>query len=94
MRWPAWRWRISLIGAICPSPFDPFLRLLFGKSLSGPVDNIVYIVAVVATVLAVATTLGFGVQKFVAGLHRLGIGDWVLNAEGTGSNGFQTSIWV
>ena len=35
--------------------------------------------------LGVAQTLGFGVQQFVAGLHRVGIGDWVLNAEGTAS---------
>jgi len=61
------------------------LAPLFGKSLSGPVGSIIDIVAVVATVLGVAQTLGFGVQQFVAGLHRVGIGDWVLNAEGTAS---------
>ena len=61
------------------------LAPLFGKSLSGPVGSIIDIVAVVATVLGVAQTLGFGVQQFVASLHRVGIGDWVLNAEGTAS---------
>ena len=61
------------------------LAPLFGKSLSGPVGSIIDIVAVVATVLGVAQTLGFGVQQFVAGLHHVGIVDWVLNAEGTAS---------
>ena len=61
------------------------LAPLFGKSLSGPVGSIIDIVAVVATVLGVAQTLGFGVQQFVAGLHRVSIGDWLLNAEGTAS---------
>ena len=41
--------------------------------------------AVVATVIGVAQTLGFGVQHFFAGLHRVGIEDWVLNADETAS---------
>ena len=61
------------------------LAPLFGKSLSGPVGSIIDIVAVVATVLGVAQTLGFGVQQFVAGLHRLSIGDLLFNAEGKSS---------
>ncbi len=50
------------------------LTPLFGKSLSGPLGSIVDIVAVVATILGVAQTLGFGVEQFVAGLTRIGIG--------------------
>ncbi len=61
------------------------LTPLFGKSLSGPLGHVIDIVAVVATILGVAQTLGFGVEQFVAGLSRIGIGDWLINDEGTAS---------
>lgn len=60
------------------------LTPLFGKSLSGPLGHIIDIVAVVATILGVAQTLGFGVEQFVAGLTRIGIGGLV-NAQGGAS---------
>ncbi|MEM7470099.1 MAG: BCCT family transporter [Pseudomonadota bacterium] len=53
------------------------LTPLFGKSLSGTLGHIIDIVAVVATILGVAQTLGFGVDQFVAGLTRIGIGGLV-----------------
>jgi choline-glycine betaine transporter len=40
----------------------------------GHVIDVVAVVAVVATILGVAQTLGFGVDQFVAGLTRIGIG--------------------
>jgi choline/carnitine/betaine transport len=49
------------------------LTPIFGKSLAGVVGHIIDIVAVVATILGVAQTLGFGVEQFVAGLNRIGI---------------------
>ena len=61
------------------------LAPLFGKAMSGVAGHIVDIVAVVATVLGVAVTLGLGVEQFVAGLYRVGLGDWLLNDEGTAS---------
>lgn len=57
---------------------------LFGKSLSGPLGHVVDIVSVVAIVLGIAQTLGFGVEQFVAGLARIGVGDWLLVADGNG----------
>ncbi len=62
------------------------LTPLFGKSLSGSLGHVIDIVAVVATILGVAQTLGFGVEQFVAGLSRIGIGDWLINDEGTASS--------
>lgn len=50
------------------------LTPIFGSSLSGVLGHIIDIVAVVATILGVAQTLGFGVEQFVAGLTRIGIG--------------------
>lgn len=60
------------------------LTPIFGKRLSGPLGHIVDVVAVVATVLGVAQTLGFGVEQFISGLSRIGFGDWLfaIDAEG------------
>lgn len=61
------------------------LAPIFGKTMSGPLGHLVDIVAVVATVLGVAVTMGFGVEQFVTGLSRLSLGDWLLNEKGTAS---------
>jgi len=58
------------------------LTPLFCSALSVKLGSVIDIVAVVATVLGVAQTLGFGVEQFVAGMHRIGFGDWLLNDEG------------
>lgn len=58
---------------------------LFGKAMSGIAGHLVDIVAVVATVLGVAVTMGLGVEQFVTGLNRLGFGAWLLGPEGTAS---------
>ena len=55
------------------------LAALFGSRLEGSFGHIIDIVAVVATILGIAQTLGFGVEQFVAGMHRIGFGDWLLN---------------
>lgn len=51
---------------------------IFGQRImEGSVGHVVDIVAVVATVLGVAQTLGFGVEQFISGLARIGVGDWI-----------------
>lgn len=62
------------------------LAPLFGERLSGGIGHAVDIVAVVATVLGVSQTLGFGVEQFIAGLYRIGVGDWLLDEVGKPSN--------
>ncbi|HCY02328.1 MAG TPA: transporter, partial [Erythrobacter sp.] len=47
--------------------------------------HLVDIVAVVATILGVAVTMGIGVEQFVMGLARLGVGDWLLDPDGSSS---------
>lgn len=61
------------------------LVAIFGQRLSGKLGHSVDIIAVVATTLGVAQTLGYGVAQFVAGMYRIGLGEWVLrtNADGT-----------
>ena len=61
------------------------LAPLFGLRLSGVWGYLVDIVAVVATILGVAVTMGIGVEQFVMGLARLGLGDWLLDPDGSSS---------
>ncbi|MEB2842898.1 BCCT family transporter [Rhizobiales bacterium RZME27] len=61
------------------------LTPLFGKMLSGPLGHAVDVFAVVATILGVAQTLGFGVEQFIAGMTRIGFGGWMQNADGSSS---------
>lgn len=61
------------------------LAPIFGKVMSGMAGHVVDVVAVVATILGVAVTMGFGVEQFVAGLARLGLGDWLLDSDGSSS---------
>lgn len=67
---------------------------IFGKSLSGGVGHVVDVVAVVATVLGVAQTLGFGVEQFVSGLSRIGFGDWLYTATEDGGQKMSTMAIV
>ncbi|QUS37268.1 BCCT family transporter [Falsirhodobacter algicola] len=61
------------------------LTSLFGARLSGPLGHVVDIVAVVATVLGVAQTLGYGVEQFIAGIARVSGSEWLMNDAGTAS---------
>ncbi|MBY6116641.1 BCCT family transporter [Mameliella alba] len=70
------------------------LAPIFGEKLSGPIGHLVDIVAVVATVLGVAQTLGFGVEQFVAGLSRIGFGDWLYTATEDGGQKTSTAAIV
>ncbi|MEM7690155.1 MAG: BCCT family transporter [Pseudomonadota bacterium] len=72
------------------------LAPLFGERMSGLAGHAVDVVAVVATILGVAYTLGFGVEQFVAGLYRIGFGDWLMvtSAEGTGQTASTAAIVV
>lgn len=70
------------------------LTPLFGKSLSGPLGHLIDIVAVVATILGVAQTLGFGVEQFVAGLTRIGIGGLTNEAGTSNTTGVIVAILV
>ena len=63
---------------------------LFGKSLSGPLGHAIDVVAVVATVLGVSQTLGFGVEQFISGLSRIGVGDWLFTTAADGSRSSST----
>lgn len=66
------------------------LTPLFGQKLSGPLGHAIDVVAVVATVLGVSQTLGFGVEQFISGLSRIGVGDWLFDTAADGSRSSST----
>ncbi len=61
------------------------LAPLFGHRMSGMSGHVVDVVAVVATILGVSVTMGLGVEQFIAGLNRVGFGDWLITNEGSSS---------
>ena len=67
------------------------LTPLFGKWMSGPLGHVVDVVAVVATVLGVSQTLGFGVEQFISGLSRIGVGDWLYTTAADGTRSSSTA---
>ncbi len=58
------------------------LTPLFGRALEGPLGHIIDIVSVIATILGVSVTLGFGVSQFAAGLFNITGMGWLMNLEG------------
>ena len=66
------------------------LTPIFGKSLTGPLGHAIDVIAVVATVLGVAQTLGFGVEQFISGLSRIGFGDWLFSVAEDGTKSSST----
>lgn len=59
------------------------LTPLFGSSLTGPLGHAIDIVAVIATVLGVAVTIGFGVSQFASGFYNITGADWLMQEDGT-----------
>uniref|UniRef100_UPI0040478FDE BCCT family transporter n=1 Tax=Yoonia sp. TaxID=2212373 RepID=UPI0040478FDE len=59
------------------------LTPLFGRHLEGPLGHIIDIVSVIATILGVSVTLGYGVSQFAAGLYNITGMDWLMTLDGT-----------
>ncbi len=54
------------------------LTPLLGKSLEGPLGHIVDIVSVIATILGVSVTLGYGVSQFAAVIYNITGAEWIM----------------
>jgi choline/carnitine/betaine transport len=67
------------------------LAPLFGNKLSGNIGHTIDVVAVVATVLGISQTLGFGVEQFISGLSTIGVGDWLYSTDADGSKSSSTA---
>ena len=58
------------------------LTPLFGRLLNGILGHIVDVLGVVATILSVSVTIGFGVSQFIDGLNAITGMDWMMNMTG------------
>ncbi len=56
------------------------LAPLFGKSLNGPLGHVVDITAVLATLLGIAVTIGFGISQFTSGIYNVFGAEWMIEA--------------
>lgn len=58
------------------------LTPLFGKYVNGPFGHIVDVLGVVATILGVSVTIGFGVSQFVDGMYAITGMEWMMDMTG------------
>jgi choline-glycine betaine transporter len=58
------------------------LTPLFGRLMNGILGHIVDVLGVVATILGVSVTIGFGVSQFVDGLYAITGMDWMMDLSG------------
>lgn len=58
------------------------LTPLFGRFMNGILGHIVDVLGVVATILGVSVTIGFGVSQFVDGLYAISGMDWLMDTSG------------
>ena len=58
------------------------LTPLFGKYMNGLFGHIVDVMGVVATILGVSVTIGFGVSQFVDGVYAVTGMDWMMDLTG------------
>ena len=59
------------------------LTPLFGNALSGPLGHVVDIVSVIATILGVSVTIGYGVSQFASGIFNITGASWIMNEAGS-----------
>lgn len=55
---------------------------MFGKALNGFVGHIVDIVAILATIIGVGVTIGYGISQFASGVFNITGLSWLVNSEG------------
>ena len=58
------------------------LTPLFGKLMNGFFGHIVDVLGVVATILGVSVTIGFGVSQFIDGMYAITGMDWMMDTAG------------
>ncbi len=58
------------------------LTPLFGKYVNGFFGHIVDVLGVVATILGVSVTIGFGVSQFIDGMYAITGADWMMDMTG------------
>lgn len=81
-------WGIYVVTGLClayyaytrdmPLTIRTALTPLFGRHLNGPVGHVVDILGVIATILGVAVTIGFGISQLVEGFYSISGMEWLL----------------
>lgn len=67
---------------------------LFGKSISGPLGHAVDIVAILATIIGIGVTIGYGVSQFASGLFNITGASWMVTTEGKASLAAQLAALI
>ena len=62
------------------------LTPLFGKRLEGTLGDVVDITAVIATILGIAVTIGYGITQFASGVHTVIGAEWMISNDGAPTN--------
>jgi choline-glycine betaine transporter len=58
------------------------LTPLFGRLMNGFLGHVVDVLGVVATILGVSVTIGFGVSQFIDGLYAISGMEWIMDMSG------------
>lgn len=102
LKWTSFHWGMSAwgcyaLGALAMAYFSfnrgqpltmrSALVPLFGRKLEGPLGHAVDITAIIATLVGIAVTVGFGVGQFAAGVYEVTGADWLVDSQGFASNG-------
>lgn len=84
-------WAIYVVTGLClayyaytrdmPLTIRSALTPLLGKATNGPVGHLVDVLGVVATILGVSVTIGFGVSQFVDGVYAVTDASWLMNGD-------------
>ncbi|WP_435171259.1 BCCT family transporter [Falsirhodobacter sp. 1013] len=87
-------WGIYVVTGLClayyaytrdmPLTIRTALTPLFGRQLNGTLGHVVDILGVIATILGVAVTIGFGISQLVEGFYSISGMEWLLQP---GQNG-------
>ena len=59
------------------------LTPLFGKALSGPLGHVIDIISVIANILGVSVTIGYGVSQFTSGMFNITGAGWMMDEAGS-----------
>ena len=65
------------------------LQPLFGRAMSGSAGHVVDIVAILATIVGLSVTIGYGVSQFASGLFNISGADWLVGDNGKPTLGAQ-----
>ncbi|MTH64183.1 BCCT family transporter [Paracoccus shanxieyensis] len=88
-------WSIYVVTGLClayyaytrdmPLTIRTALTPIFGRYMNGALGNVVDVLGVVATILGIAVTIGFGISQLVEGVYSISGAEWLLQAGQNGS---------